>query len=237
MNIQNGILNIGIFKSCSPDFVDQLNTQSHVRDVPKGNLLFSNEDTADSFYIVLSGWVKLYRETLDGSQAIIDIVTQWHMFGETAIFQHNTYTYSAETAEPSRILVLPLPLLKHEIESNPTMAFALMSSMARSRRQQDQEIENRTLKNAPQRIGCFLLRLVPPNAKGEVVIHLPYDKTLVASRLGMQPETFSRALSKLKDAVPMQLKGATIIVHHLESLIDYSCSACSSGFPCQDLKP
>jgi len=152
-----------------------------------------------------------------------------------AFFENDVYPYSAEVAEQSTLIILPLSLLKTEIEQNPKMAHAMLSAMARYRKQQDQEIEHRTLQTAPQRVGCFLLRLADQGREGPVVIHLPYDKTLLASRLGMQPETFSRALSRLREATGIRIKGATIEMESLEQLTSFSCSACSSEFPCKDL--
>jgi len=186
--------------------------------------------------VIKSGWVKLFRETLDGAQAVVDILTTNHIFGETAIFEDGNYPYSAEIVETAEIISLPISELKAEIENNNKLALAMLSSMARYRRQQDTEIEHLSIQNAPQRIGCFLLRLANQNETGEVKIHLPYDKTLVASRLGMQPETFSRALAKLRDKTGIHVKGATIEMDSLEQLTRYSCAACSSEFPCKDLQ-
>ena len=201
----------------------------------KAQILFLHGDKAERFYYVSSGWVKLFRETLDGTQAVVDILPTGHIFGETSIFENDQYPYSAEIIETSEVIALSLPQLKMEIENNNKLALSMLSSMARYRRQQDKEIEHLSLQNASQRIGCFLLRLANQNEKGAVTINLPYDKTLVASRLGMQPETFSRALSKLRDKTGLNIKGATIQVESLETLKDYSCSACSSEFPCKDL--
>ncbi len=227
--------NKAMFKMASPEFMDKLVQSAHLHNAGKGKVLFIHQDTADKFYIVVSGWVKLFRETLDGAQAVVDILPAGHIFGETSIFENDSYPYSAEAVEPSVIMSLPLSLLKQEIEDNPKLALAMLSAMARYRKQQDREIEHRTLQNASQRIGCFLLRLADQEATGPITIHLPYDKTLVASRLGMQPETFSRALGKLKDATGIKVKGATVELKSLDQLIDYSCSACSSEFPCHDL--
>ncbi len=201
----------------------------------KGQVLFIHEDEAESFFIVVKGWVKLFRETLDGTQAVVDILTTGHVFGETSIFEDGLYPYSAEVAEKGEIVSIPISLLKSEIEQNPKLSMAMLTSMARYRKQQDQELEHRTIQNASQRIGCFLLRLADQGASGPVVIHLPYDKTLVASRLGMQPETFSRALGKLKQATGIYVKGATIEMDSLDQLVNYSCAACSSEFPCKDI--
>ncbi len=225
-----------IFKGCDASFFHELENAARVQRHEKGKLLVLHEDAAERFFIIQSGWVKLYRETLDGTQSIVDVLTAGHMFGETAIFENDLYPYSAEAVEPCEIVSLPLSLLKSEIETNNVLALNMLGTMARYRRQQDREIEHRTIQNAPQRIGCFLLRLANQDEDGAVTIHLPYDKTLVASRLGMQPETFSRALVKLKEKTGIRVKGATIEMDSLEQLTSYSCAACSAEFPCKDLQ-
>lgn len=227
---------IALFQDCSEEFFDNLSRQARAIKLNKGEILFVHEDLAENFYFIETGWIKLFRETLDGTQAVVDILTSQYIFGETAIFQDDIYPYSAEATEPMSLIAMPLGLLKEEIEKNSAMAVSMLSSMTRYRRQQDQELEHRTLQNAPQRIGCFLLRLADQKQSSPVTIHLPYDKTLVASRLGMQPETFSRALSKLKEATGIQVKGATIQMDSLSQISNYSCAACSSEFPCKDLQ-
>ena len=225
-----------LFRDCTDSFFDRIEAASSIQKHEKGKILFIHGDDADRFYVIKSGWVKLFRETLDGAQAVVDILTTNHIFGETAIFEDGNYPYSAEIVETAEIISLPISELKAEIENNNKLALAMLSSMARYRRQQDTEIEHLSIQNAPQRIGCFLLRLANQNETGEVKIHLPYDKTLVASRLGMQPETFSRALAKLRDKTGIHVKGATIEMDSLEQLTRYSCAACSSEFPCKDLQ-
>lgn len=223
------------FKKCGDSFIEKMSEAAEEKTLSKNQVLFLHEDEARNFYVVKRGWIKLFRETLDGSQAVVDILPMGQMFGETSIFHEDLYPYSAEAAEPSVVIKIPLEILKQEIKGNSELALSMLSFMARYRRQQDQELEHRTLQNAPQRIGCFLLRLTDQGKQENITIHLPYDKTLVASRLGMQPETFSRALSKLKDATGIKIKGATIELDNLSQLSEYACSACSSEFPCKDL--
>ncbi len=227
---------LSIFKGGRDTFYETLEGSAHVTKYEKNALLFVSGDEAQNFYLIKSGWVKLFRETLDGSQSVVDILSSGHIFGEASIYEEDTYPYSAEVVETAEIVSFSLSLLKNEIKENNDFAFNMLSSMARYRKQQDREIEHRTIQNAPQRIGCFLLRLTSQQEQGPITIHLPYDKTLVASRLGMQPETFSRALTKLKDKTGIRIKGATVEMDTLDQLINYSCAACSSGFPCKDLK-
>ncbi len=226
-----------IFNACEESMIGRLCAEGREHTYPKGTILFLSGDEAKNYFLIESGWVKLYRETLDGTQAVVDILPANHIFGETSIFEDGNYPYSAEVVETAIIHSLPLRKLKTEIEKNQTLALNMLNAMARYRRRQDQEIEHRAIQNAPQRIGCFLLRLTDQKPKeGKITIHLPYDKTLVASRLGMQPETFSRALSKLKSATGIEVTGATITMDSLDQLARFSCAACSSEFPCTDLK-
>lgn len=234
--IEKTLRQIVLFKNCSDRFFAETASGGHVQTHDKGKILFLHEDEAAQFYFVRSGWIKLFRETLDGTQAVVDIFTKGHIFGDTAIFEDDVYPYSAEVVEKAEIISLPLLYLKNEIERNSKFAFDMLSAMAKYRRQQDQEIEHRSIQNASQRIGCFLLRLTSQNEDEKGVrIQLPYDKMLIASRLGMQPETFSRALKKLKNETGIEIKGATIEMDSLNRLASYSCAACSSEFPCQDL--
>lgn len=231
----NSLRYIALFEGCEDDFFDALDTQAQSQKHDKNKIIFIHGDQAERFYFIKSGWMKLFRETLDGTQAVIDILPAGHIFGETSIFENDIYPYSAEVVEASEIVSFSLATLKTEIENNNKLALSMLSSMVRYRRQQDREIEHRSIQNAAQRIGCFLLRLTDQGATGAVTIHLPYDKTLVASRLGMQPETFSRALVKLRDKTGIRIKGATIEMDSLDQLVRYSCAACSSEFPCNDL--
>ncbi len=231
---EQGLLAVPIFQSCTPDLLARISTGAVTERQPKGKILFINGDNAASYFLIRKGWVKLFRETLDGDQAVIDILPAGHLFGETAIFENGIYAYSAEVIEDAEILRLSLPALRHAIETDSHMALAMLKSMSHHRRDQEMEIEHRTLQSAPQRIGCFLLRLIDQRKKGPITINLPYDKTLLALRLGMQPETFSRALARLKDETGMRIKASTVEIDSVSTLADYACAACSSGFPCAD---
>ncbi len=234
--IHNTIKRLALFASCDDRTISRFCEQSTLLSIDKGQNLFVHEEKATRFFVIVKGWVKLFRETLDGTQAIIDILPENNVFGETSIFQDDIYDYSAEAIETAQLISIPLYLLKSEIDTNSKLTTALLYEMAKTRRQQDRELEHKNIQNAPQRIGCFLLRLSPQKMGEPLKIHLPYDKNLVAARLGMQPETFSRALTKLKQETGLEIKGSTVNLDNINTLVGFSCAACSSEFPCKDLK-
>lgn len=231
-DIYKKIKALKLFHGASDAFLARLVSQAQMLDIEKGKLLFLHEETIDRFFIVTKGWIKLFRETVEGTQAVFDVLTEGAMLGDETIFQNGVTSYTAEAIEKSAVISLPLSILKEEVENNPKMAQAVLFQMAEINRQKDKELEHRTIQNAPQRIGCFLLRLPHENTEDGVLIKFPYDKTVLAYRLGMQPETFSRALKKLKQETGVKVHGAKVVMENLYQLSDYACPACSSEMPC-----
>ena len=178
----------------------------------KGNIIFMQHDRAEWLYVLLQGWVKLFRESLDGSEAVLDILSTGAIFGEHALFDEGHYSISAEAIEQATLLRLPMALLKQHIQQNNRLALNMLQHLSLQNKNQSRDLQQHLVQSAPQRIGCFLLRLCPTDGRLSATIQLPYDKTLLAARLGMQPETFSRALSRLKQAVALEVKGSSIII-------------------------
>lgn len=225
-----------LFKGASDDTVGKLSASAQVLKLDKGEALFMQEDPAEWFYIMLSGWVKLFRETMDGAEAVIDMATRGELVGETAIFEDGMHSYCAAAAEKIEVLRLPSSLLKKAVNDEQPVALAMLSSMSRHRKRQSREIESLTLQNASQRIGCFLLRHCNQLEEDQIDLKLPYDKSLIAARLGMKSETFSRALNKLRQETNIEVKGSMVQIPSIDVISTYSCSACSNEFPCSDLQ-
>lgn len=227
-----------LFRPCSEAFLGALSASAVFKKLEKGNLLFMQDDPAERFFIVTHGTLKTFRETKDGMQVVMGILSEGKVFGETALFHDKKYPLSAETIEATDILSFPLSVLEHEIDTNPAFSKHMMSVMAQRERMQEQEIEHLNLQNAPQRIGCFILKYLSDGSvcgghddkflDSKVTITLPYDKTLIAARLGMQPETFSRALKKLKADTDIVVNGSLVTIGDVRTLRSYSCSACST---------
>jgi len=225
-----------LFRGVETEWLGAFADQAQILTHPKGKVIYLQDDRAESFYLIMSGWVKLFRETVHGDEAVVDVLTVGHVFGESSVFEEDCYATATQAVEDVRLLAMPTALLKTTIENSSIMARNMLRVMAQMRRAQSKEIEHLSLQSAPQRIGCFLLRLCPPDTSKPVTLHLPYDKTLLASRLGMKPETFSRALAKLKEHANLTISGPTVHIPNMQHLVGYTCSHCTESFPCEDLK-
>lgn len=227
---------LSLFQPCSSAFLEKLDAHKQIQNFKRGKVIFIQGDEAERFYLIRKGWVKLFRETRDGAQAIIDVVPAGRLFGEKAVLENDHHSCTAEVVEDAEIVSYSLADLKKELETDSDLTKSMLQEMARQCHRQEKELEHRSIQNAAQRIGCLLLRLSDQTAEGPVSIKLPYDKTLIAAQLGMQPETFSRALGKLREQLGLEIQGANIQIDDLQKLVSFSCSACSFDFPCKDLQ-
>lgn len=182
--------------------VDQDVAQSLIGNQPvsahsKGETLFQQGEAANSFFVVLDGWVKLYRMTTDGSEAVVGVFRRGETFAEGAMFLGGRYPVSAEVVTDARLLRVDGQLLRRRISEQPQLALSMLASASSHLKSLVEQIEHIKILSAPQRIADFLLRLSPVS-EGSATIELPYEKALIANRLGMKPESLSRALAKLR---------------------------------------
>lgn len=220
-----------IFSGLSRDDLRFFTEHSNQRHFPKGTDLFMMGDKADAFYFIIDGWVKLYRMTREGEEVIINIFAPGETFAEAAVFSPlQRYPVNAQAVENTVVLEIPRQMLVDKIRKNSDLALMMLGSISARQRLLVQQIEQITARNAAQRIGTFLLRLCNPSQGSSAIVSLPYDKSLIARRLNIQPETFSRALAQLKPHGVTMVK-REIRILDMKALAEY-CDLDDRDRPC-----
>ena len=190
-----------IFSGLPGEFVMEVLAPAVVRQHPRRTLLFVQGDEVDRFFVILSGWIKLFRQASDGTEAIIEVFGPSESFAEAAMFGSARYPVSAETASESRLLEIPSEFFKSRLANDSELMFRMLATMSSRLKRFVKRTEQLATRTASQRVASFLLQFTDGKHDGcEVCIDLPYDKSLIAGRLGMKPETFSRALASLRDS-------------------------------------
>lgn len=186
-----------LFGAMPMDVTVGLVGSSGPRRYEKGALLFQQGDPASAFYVILDGWVKIARITSEGGEAVVGIFRRGETFAEAAMFLGGRYPANAEVVAPSRLLKIDGEVLRRRIRENPDLALCMLASASHHLKFLVEQIEQIKLLSAPQRIADFLIQQCRTRC-GSCVVELPYEKALIASRLGMKPESFSRAIGKLR---------------------------------------
>ncbi|MBL4617019.1 MAG: nitrate- and nitrite sensing domain-containing protein [Robiginitomaculum sp.] len=188
------------FSKLQPEELSSLLSYADIRKVEKGKLLFLQSEPLSRMYLILSGWIKLFKGTETGEEAVLQMLCAGDSIMEASVFLDIPSAASAQCVEDSILLSLPAPVVRQVLKENSAFALNMVGSLSMRSQNLIQQIEHSRLRKASERVGWFLLKLgLNESNENATCIQLPYDKSLIASYLDMTPETFSRTLKKFKD--------------------------------------
>ena len=186
--------------------------------LPAGAQVFSPNQQAESFYVILRGKVKVYKLSPRGDEQILHLYGPGNTFGEAAMWARIRYPAHAEVLENTTLLVVKRSVLKQLITGNPEIAMAMMAGMSVKLREFNQLIEQLSLKEVPARLAKALLEL--PARAGTDTVVLKQTKRELAGQIGTIPETLSRALKKLTNTGLIEVNGPEITILDPEGLAE-----------------
>lgn len=231
----NTLSSITLFEGSSEELLCKFASAAKLQYYKKGTLIFDQAEAGKYFIYSLHGWVKLSRSAADGSEVILDVFNDSHYAGESFIFEPNNEAYCVEAISDVELIVIPIDQLRLLTLENHALSLSLLKATLHKQNKLTMEVEHLSIKSATDRLGCFLLRLCTLKKPKDIVLKLPYDKTLLASRLGIRPETFSRALNKICKEYDIVTDGDTLKIKSMQDLANYVCAHCSQTFPCKDI--
>lgn len=193
----------------SADVAAKVLAGARVKSFDRGATIFLQGERASAIYIVASGWVKLYRIAPNGAEAVVGVFTRGRSFGEAVAFRHDVYPVAAEAATDCELIRIEADVVLRQIESNPQIAVSILTATFSHLHSLVAQVEQLKAQTGAQRVAEFLLELARCE-EGRCEVTLPYDKVLIAGRLGMKPESLSRAFQKLRKV------GVTILQNHAE---------------------
>jgi len=206
-----------LFSALDDTQVRQLLESSHIVNLQDGQSLFESGDEAERFFLVLGGQIKLYRLSMSGGEKIIDIIQPGNTFAEAVMFMERpTFPVSAAALGPARVLSFDsrrfLSILHESVDS----CLRIMGTMSQRLRGLVKEIDDLTLQSATTRMCSMLMRRMKEVDADHFT--LPAAKGVLAARISMKPETFSRIFHHLAELGVIRKSGNEIMVLDAEEL-------------------
>ena len=200
--------------------IAQGTTQVHVE---RGKILFQRGDPCLGFHLVVYGQVKLAIGTPAGAEKVIEILGPGRTFGEAVMFTDKPYLVTATALADSLLLHVAKQALYAELEREPQLARRMLAGLSMRLHMMVKDVEAMTLHSATQRVIGYLARLDDEAEAGRV--QLPAQKSLIASRLNLTPEYFSRILHELSAAGLLRVNGREIEIVDRAGLQAYGTPA------------
>jgi CRP-like cAMP-binding protein len=193
----NIVRRIAVFRTLKAETVDHIIAPATGMMLKAHDTLYRQDDPATAFFIMIEGWTKHYRINLSGEETVIHVLTKGDSFAEAVALTGGHFSATAEAVTDARIVRIPADHIVRCIGANPEIALAMIASTCQRLHYLMEEVEQLKAHSGVQRVAEFLASLAPIDA-GSCVIALPYDKVLIAARLGLKPESLSRAFARLR---------------------------------------
>jgi CRP-like cAMP-binding protein len=176
----------------------------------EGQWLFRQGDPARCFYLVESGQIRLFRLSPDGAEKVVEIVSPGQTFAEALMFlKAPRYPVCAAMLAPTVLIAIDAQDFAAMLRESMDTCFVIMGALSRRLRGLIGEIDNLTLHPAKSRVARYLLAHCPEDRRA---FALDVRKGVLASRLSVKPETFSRVIKQLTDDGIIAIHGAHITI-------------------------
>jgi len=217
-----------LFAGLDTASLNELLKYARITSHDKGALIFMQGEQASRFYIILEGWVKLFKGNVDGQESILQVLSTGDNMLETVIFNDTPLPVNAQAVDNVKLLSIPASMIREKLKNNHALAVNMLSTVSGRSQALISQFEQLTLKTVTQRVGWFLLKLFLESGDRTKNLKLPYDKSLIAGYLGMKPETFSRTLQTLKDQ-GIDVERSSISLPDVFALCDFCDSDLAAG--------
>lgn len=223
LKLEEFLKNQPIFRGLSADEIEYVAAATSQVRVPAGSILFRRGDACGGFYVIVYGQVKLAFGASDGSEKVVEILGPGQSFGESFMFLEKPYNLFAETLSDSLVLHVGKAAIFQELERSQDFSRRMLGGLAQRMHRLLSDLEGYSLKSGTQRVIGYLLRDVEPDESGarHAEVTLPATKSLIASRLSITREHFSRILHELSETGLIKVSGRTIRIVDVAKLRAY----------------
>lgn len=213
---QQEVRSLPLFEGVAPTRMDHMLRVSFLQRFPAHVNLIREQEPADFLHVVVEGHVEVFA-TYRNRETTVSVLGPGHSFIVAAVVLDRIYLKSVRALSPSRILMIPADVVRQYFSEDAAFARALAIELAFAYRSVVKELKNQKLRSSLERLANWLI--VHDKECGSTgKFKLPFDKKVLAARLGIAPEVLSRSFASLS-AYHVVVDGASIELNDMDALL------------------
>jgi CRP-like cAMP-binding protein len=220
INIEALLTHIPLFNGLASEEISRIARSTREIHASKGDILFHKGDPCTGFHLLVYGQIKLAFTSQQGGEKVVEILRQGQSFGEAIMFMEKPYIVFAQALADSLLLHVSKQAVFDELSRDHNLCRKMLAGMALRLHQLMNDVESYSLHSGKERIIGYLLReLAEADQNGlNVAVTLPANKGVIASRLNLTQEHFSRILHELSELGLIIVEGRTIRIPSVPNL-------------------
>ena len=147
------LLNVPIFSNLDEKQISFIATKMRNKKYSKSDIILMEDEVGDTFFIILEGSVKVTRDSEDGREVILAVLSSGNFFGEISLLDGKTRSANAIALEKTSLMILKRNDFLQLLKEIPQISISLLSELAKRIRKTDEQVENLAFSDAEKRIG------------------------------------------------------------------------------------
>jgi CRP-like cAMP-binding protein len=206
-----------LFAGLSPGHFDELTGASRLLELPANHSLCRAGEPIREAHILFNGSVKRSTMLAGETEKIIELVQSPQMLSIGELFGSTHYSASCTVITASIIVAIDIRTLRSVIQKDLDLSWRIIQALAQRQCAFEFDITGyHSGLIGTQRLLDYLLELAGDRARlaGETTVTLKASKKMIAGRIGMTPESFSRSLRQLSDNGFVVVEGRNVHIQN-----------------------
>ncbi len=192
--------------------LNDLSNDRKVKQYPKKNIIFSNDDSPRYLYVLKQGKVRIFQVNNDGKEMTGTLLKPGDYFGYEAILRDTNYFDSAEALEDSEVILIPKEDFLKLITRNREVAASFIQMMSNNLEEKEKQLLDLAYKTVRKRVADALVALHDKYRKEGQPFEMAISREDLASIVGTSTESAIRMLSEFKASGLVEIHGSAIKV-------------------------
>lgn len=212
---------ISVFSTLNPSELKEITPYIQPMSFKKKDVIFSEGDPSEWFYIVTEGKIKITKLSQEGKELILEIIPPLDFFGGLAVIRGFPYPANAIAMDDAQLLRISRSNILRILDRFPSLMYCMAMQLGDRMKESHEALKNIALERVESRIASLLLKLSDKTGKktGEgIMIDMKLTKQDIAEMVGTTVETSIRTMSKLRKLGIIIEKDGRIIITNLDKL-------------------
>ncbi len=181
------------FANAPTEVVQRIATHAHTKDLVRGDILFEEDDTADTLYVVLKGRIAIAigNKPIDHRESVVALMETGDLFGDMSLLDEGVRSAQARALENTTVLCVPYQPVLDELHKTPELLWGVTNLLVQRLRTMDEAIADSVFLDVTGRTAKRLLEL----SEGKDEFNLPITQEELAGMVGASRERVNKAIA------------------------------------------
>jgi CRP-like cAMP-binding protein len=185
------LADVDLFGDLTPEERQQLADASTTEELRRGDVLFHEDDDADTLYVVIEGRIAIAKRSIDGRESVVALMEAGDLFGEMSLFEPLGRSAEARALEPSQVLAIGYAPIRRVYERRPELLWGVVELLAGRVRTMDVALADSVFLDVTGRTAKRLVEM----ASGADEFTLPVTQEELAAMVGASRERVNKAIA------------------------------------------